>query len=114
MCNRWSPFVRPADPDHQREAIAGRKPRAHGEARQTHHAGRTRPTAASRHGRREAAAAVPRRIAGRLQPLTQNAEQTSAENRWRRILAEAPKQHLRRREPGRRPRLPPPRAAPAY
>ena len=54
-----------------------------------------------------------RRIAGFFRILMQSAEQLSAEDRWRRILAEALKKYLHGHEPGRPRWLPPPRAAPA-
>ena len=50
--NWWSLFVRLADPDHHREAITSRPLLLHGIARQTHHAGQTRLTVTSNHGRR--------------------------------------------------------------
>ena len=109
----WSLFVRLADPDHHREAITSRPLLLHGVARQTHHAGQTRLTVTSHHGRRQAVAAALRRIAGFFRALAQSAEQLSAEDRWRRILAEALKKYLHGRQPGRQPWLPPPRAAPA-
>ena len=52
-------------------------------------------------------------ITGFFQTLVRSAEQLSAEERWRRILAQALKKYLRGRQPGRQPWLPPPRAAPA-
>ena len=111
--NWWSLFVRLAEPDRHREAITSRPLLLHGVARQTHHAGQTRLTVTSHHGRREAVVAALRRIAGFFRALTQSAEQLTAEDRWRRILAEALKKYLHGREPGRQPWLPPPRAAPA-
>ena len=111
--NWWSLFVRLADPDHHREAITSRPLLLHGIARQTHHAGQTRLTVTSSHGRRRAVVAALRRITGFFQTLVRSAEQLSAEDRWRRILAEALKKYLRGRQPGRQPWLPPPRVAPA-
>ncbi len=111
ICNWWSLFVRLADPERLREAITSRPLLLHGVARQTHHAGQTRLTVTSHHERREAVAAALRRIAGFFRVLAQSAEQLSAEDRWRRILAEALKKYLHGREPGRQPWLPPPRAA---
>ena len=64
------------------------------------------------HGRRTAVVAALRRITGFFQTLVRSAEQLSAEDRWRRILAEALKKYLGGRRPGRQPWLPPPRAAP--
>ena len=95
--NWWSLFVRLADPDRHREAITSRPLLLHGVARQTHHAGQTRLTVTSHHGRREAVAAALRRIAGFFRALTQSAEQLTAEDRWR-------------RDPGRGAQEVPPRA----
>ena len=50
-------------------------------------------------------------ITGFFQTPVRSAEQLSAEERWRRILAQALKKYLRGRQPGRQPWLPPPRAA---
>ena len=82
-----------ADPDHHREAITSRPLLLHGIARQTHHAGQTRLTVTSNHGRRGAVVAALRRITGFFQTLVRSAEQLSAEDRWRRILAEALKKY---------------------
>ena len=87
--------MRLADPDHHREAITSRPLLLHGVARQTHHAGQTRLTVTSSHGRRVAVIAALRRITGFFQ-----------------TLAEALKKYLGGRRPGRQPWLPPPRAAP--
>ena len=54
-----------------------------------------------------------RRITGFFRSLMQSAEQLSAEDRWRRILAEALKKYLRGREPGQQRWLRPPQHAPA-
>ena len=78
---------------------------------QTHHAGQTPLTVTSSHGRRQMVVAALRRISAFFQTLVRSAEQLSAEDRWRRILAEALKKYLRGRQPGRQPWLPPPRAA---
>ena len=104
--------MRLADPDHHREAITSRPLLLHGVARQTHHAGQTRLTVTSSHGRRQMVVAALRRISAFFQTLVRSAEQLSAEDRWRRILAEALKKYLGGRRPGRQPWLPPPRAAP--
>ena len=105
--------MRLADPDHHREAITSRPLLLHGIARQTRHGGQTRLTVMSTHGRRTAVVAALRRITGFFQTLVRSAEQLSAKDRWRRILAEALKKYLGGRRPGRQPWLPPPRAAPA-
>ena len=104
--NWWTLFVRLADPDHHREAITSRPLLLHGIGRQTHHAGQTRLTVTSSHGRRGAVVAALRRITGFFRTLMR-----SAEDRWRRILAEALKKYLGRRRSGRQPWLPPPQAA---
>ena len=109
--NWWSLFVRLADPDHHREAITSRPLLLHGIARRTQHAGQTRLTVTSSHGRRGAVVAALRRITGFFQTLLTSAEQLSAEDRWRRILAEALKKYLRGRQPDRQPWIPPPRPA---
>ena len=101
--NWRSLFVRMADPDRYREAITSRPLLLHGIARQT------RLTGTSSHGRRQTAVAALRRIARFFRTLVQNAEQLGAEDRWRRILAEALKKYLR----GRRTWLPPPQIMPA-
>ena len=62
--NWWTLFVRLADPDHHREAITSRPLLLHGIGRQTHHAGQTRLTVTSSHGRRSAVVAALRRITG--------------------------------------------------
>ena len=108
--NWWSLFVRLADPDHHREAITTRPLLLHGIARQTHHAGQTRLTVTSSHGRRRAVVAALRRITGFFRSLMRSAEQLSTEDRWHRILAEALKKYLGGRRSGRQPWLPPPRA----
>ena len=78
--NWWSLFVRLADPDHHREAITSRPLLLHGIARQTHHAGQTRLTVTSSHGRRQMVVAALRRIGAFFQTLVRSAEQLSAED----------------------------------
>ena len=112
-CNWWSLFVRLADPDHHREAITSRLLLLQGIARRTQHAGQTRLTVTSSHGLRGPLVAALRRNASFFRTLVRSTEQLSAEDRWRRILAEALKKYLRGREPGRQPWLPPPQHAPA-
>ena len=96
---------------HHREAITSRPLLLHGVACQTHHAGQTRLTVTPSHGRRNAVVAALRRITSFFQTLVRSAEQLSAEDRWRRILAEALKKYFRGRQPGCQPWLPPPRIA---
>jgi len=110
--NWWSLFARLADPDHHREAITSRPLLLHGVARQTRHAGQTRLTVTSSHGRRQNVVRALTRIAKFFQSLRQNAEQLSVQQKWLRILAEALRKYLHGRQPGQPPWLPPPRAAP--
>ena len=110
--NWWSLFVRLADSDHHREAITSRPLLLHGVVRQTRHGGQTRLTVTSSHGRRAAVVAALRRITSFFQSLVRSAEQLSAEDRWRRILAQGLRKYLGGRQPGRQPWLPPPQTAP--
>ena len=97
----WSLFARLADPDHHREAITSRPLLLHGVARQTRHAGQTRLTVTSGHGRCDKAVAALRRIAAFFQDLRRNAEQLTAEECWRRILSQALKKIPARTATGR-------------
>ena len=103
--------MRLADPDHHRETVTSRPLLLHGVARQTQHAGQTRLTVTPSHARRNAVVAALRKITGFFRSLVRSAEQLSAEDRWRRILAEALKKYLGGRQPGPQPWLPPPRIA---
>ncbi len=108
----WSLFARLADPDHHREAITSRPLLLHGVARQTRHAGQTRLTVTSGHGRRQHVVRALTRISKFSQSLRQTAEQLTMDQRWRRILAEALRKYLHGRQRGQPPWLPPARAAP--
>jgi hypothetical protein len=108
----WTLFARLADPDHHREAITSRPLLLHGVARQTRHAGQTRLTVTSGHGRRQHVVRALTRISKFFQSLRQTAEQLTMDQRWRRILAEALKKYLHGRQPAQPPWLPPARAAP--
>ena len=110
--NWWSLFARLADPDHHREAITSRPLLLHGVARQTRHAGQTRLTVTSCHGRRQHVVRALSRIAKFFRELWQNAEQLSVYEKWLRILAEALRKYLHGRQPRLPPWLPPQRAAP--
>ena len=109
--NWWSLFVRLADPDRHREAITSRPLLLHGVACQTQHAGQTRLTVTPSHARRNAVVAALRRITGFFRSLVRSVEQLSAEDRWRRVLAEALRKYLGGRQSGRQPWLPPLRIA---
>ena len=67
--NWWTLFVGLADPDHHREAITSRPLLLHGVARQTRHAGQTRLTVTSSHGRRDRVVQALRAIAALLAVL---------------------------------------------
>lgn len=103
--NWWSLFARLADPDHHREALTSRPLLLHGVARQTRHAGQTRLTVTSCHGRREHVSRALRRISKFFQDLRQIAEQLTVPQRWARILAEALKKYLHGRQPYQPPWL---------
>ena len=111
--NWWSLFARLADPDHHREAITSRPLLLHGVARQTRHAGLTRLTVTSSHGRRDKVVAALRRITKFFRNLRLNAEQLSAREKWLRILAEALRKYLHGRQPGQFHWLEPPHGAAA-
>jgi hypothetical protein len=107
--NWWTLFVRLADPDHHREAITSRPLLLHGVARQTRHAGQTRLTVTSSHGRRDKVVQALRAIAAFFAELRRTAEQLTAAERWSRILAHALRKYLH----GRQIRSPPRLNAPA-
>jgi DDE family transposase len=96
--NWWSLFVRLADPDHHREAITSRPLLLQAIARQTQHAGQTKLTVSSAHGKRHTARRAYLRIAGFFAWLRQNAEQFDPVQRWYRILSEALRRYLRGRQ----------------
>ena len=108
----WSLFARLADPEHHREAITSRPLLLHGVARQTRHAGQTRLTVTSGHGRRDKAVVALRRIAAFFHDLRQTAEQLTVEECWRRILSQALKKYLHGRQLGAPPWLALPQTAP--
>lgn len=101
--NWWTLFVRLADPDHHREAITSRPLLLHGVARQTRHAGQTRLTVTSSHGRRDRVVQALRAIAAFFADLWQTAEQLTHAERWSRILSHALRKYLH----GRQLRSPP-------
>ena len=88
ICNWWSLFVRLADSEHHREAIA----------RQTQHAGQVTLTVSSTHGARDKARRAYRRIVGFLAGLRKTAEQLDPLQRWYRILSEALRYFLNGRQ----------------
>jgi hypothetical protein len=104
--NWWTLFGRLADPDHHREALTSRPLLLHGVARQTRHAGQTRLTITASHGRRHQAVRALRRIAKFFEDLRQTAEQSTAAERWRRILSQALVKYLHGRQLRQPPWLP--------
>jgi hypothetical protein len=96
--NWWSLFVRLADPEHHREAITSRPLLLSAIARKTQHAGQVTLSITSPHGMRDSARRAYVRIAGFLAELRQNAEQLDPLARWYRILSEALRHFLKRRQ----------------
>jgi len=110
--NWWTLFVRLADPDHHREAITSRPLLLHGVARQTRHAGQTRLTVTSSHGRRDRVVQALRTIAAFFAELQQTAEQLTLAERWSRILSYALRKYLHGRQLRSPPWLNPPEPTP--
>ena len=106
--NWWTRYVRLADPDHHHETLTTRSLLLNAVARQTRHAGQTRLTVTSSHGRREHVKAALQRIARFFTMLRKTAEQLTDVERWACILSYALQQYLR----GRRLQ-PPPNLLPA-
>ncbi len=96
--NWWSLFARLADPAHHREAITSRPLLLSAIARRTRHAGQVRLTISSTHGLRDKALHAYVRIAGFLAELRENAEQLDPLEKWYRILSEALRHFLHRRQ----------------
>jgi hypothetical protein len=103
--NGWSLFVRLADPEHHREAITSRPLLLSAIARRTQHAGQMTLTIGSTHGLRDKAHRASVCIAGFLAELGKNAEQLSPLEKWYRILSEALRHFLHRRQLQPQPRL---------
>jgi hypothetical protein len=101
--NWWTLYVRLSDPDHHHEALTTRSLLLNAVARQTRHAGQTRLTVTSSHGRREHARMALLRIARFFATLRKTAEQLTDAQRWACILREALQKYLR----GQKPRPPP-------
>jgi hypothetical protein len=103
----WSIFVRLAEPDRHREAIASRPLLLHAVAERVRHARATTIKIASTHARAVPAAKALRAVALLLRSLARNAQQLTNLQRWREILARAFQVFL-----NGRPLRPPPRLAP--
>ena len=100
--NWWNLFVRLAEPDRHLEAITSRPLLLSAIAERSRHARQTTLRVASSHAKAGWAASVLSGIARFLRELVQSAEQLTAEQRWRQILAHAVRGFLN----GRQLRLP--------
>ena len=87
--NWWNLFVRLAEPNRHMEAITSRPLLLSAIAERTRHARQTTLRVASSHAKAGWAANVLASIASFLRELMQSAEQLTAGQRWRRILAHA-------------------------
>lgn len=96
--NWWNLFVRLAEPDRHLEAITSRPLLLSAIAERTRHARQTTLKVASSHAKAGWAANVLSSIARFLRELIQNAEQLTADQRWRRILAHAVRSFLNGRQ----------------
>jgi hypothetical protein len=103
--NWWSLFVRLAEPGKHLEAITSRPLLLTAIAERTRHARQTTLKVASSHAKAGWVANVLRDIARFLNELIQSAEQLTAEQRWRRILAHAVRSWLGGRQLRAPPRL---------
>ena len=103
--NWWSLFVRLAEPGKHLEARTSRPLLLTAIAERTRHARQTTLKVASSHAKAGWVANVLRDIARFLNELTQSAEQLTAEQRWRRILAHAVRSWLGGRQLRGPPRL---------
>lgn len=106
--NWWTLYNRLADPDQHHEALTTRSLLLNAVARQTRHAGQTRLTVTSSHGRRKQVKVALQRIAKFLTALIKNAEQLTDAERWALILSYALRKYL-----GWRTLRPPPTLLPA-
>jgi hypothetical protein len=96
--NWWTLYVRLADPDHHHEALTTRSLLLNAVGRQTRHAGQTRLTITSSHGRREEVKLALEAIAKFFGWLTKTAEQLTQPERWALILSHALRKFLRGRK----------------
>ena len=87
--NRWTLFVRLAQPHKHFEASSSRPLLLHGVATQTRHAGQTRLTITSTHAKQAAVLAVLTQLAAFLATLKTTAEQLTDAQRLRAILNHA-------------------------
>jgi hypothetical protein len=107
--NWWNLFVRLAEPDRHLEAVTSRPLLLSAIAETTRHARQTTLRVSSSHAKSGWASKMLSSIARFLHELTHNAEQLTADQRWRRILSHAVRSWLG----GRLLRAPPRLMAPA-
>lgn len=92
--NWWSLFVRLAEPKKHLEAVTSRPLLLQSIGKQTTHAGQTRISITSSHGKNKKASALLNRVANFFKELQNCAEQLSSEQRWYRILSKALSKYL--------------------
>lgn len=95
--NWWNLFVRLAEPDKHLEAITSRPLLLHAIGKQTTHAGQTRISVSSMHGKIGKVRMFLGRVVAFFKVLKESAEQLTNEERWYRILSKAVEKYLRGR-----------------
>lgn len=96
--NWWNIFVRLANPDKHLEAITSRPLLLHGIGKQTSHAGQTKITISTIHGKTSTVQMLLNRIATFFNEIKTFAEQLTSEQRWYRILSKAVEKYLHGRQ----------------
>lgn len=92
--NWWNLFIRLAEPNKHLEAITSRPLLLHAIGKQTSHAGQTRISISSTHGKIGKVQMFLNRIVTFFKTLKENAEQLTEEQRWYRILSKAVEKYL--------------------
>ena len=92
--NWWNLFVRLARPDKHWEAITSRPLLLHAVGKQVTHAGQTRISISSTHGKINKVQLLLNRVAIFFNELKKIAEQLTSEQRWYRILSKAVEKYL--------------------
>ena len=92
--NWWNLFVRLAKPDKHLEAITSRPLLLHAVGKQITHAGQTRISISSTHGKINKVHLLLNRVATFFNELKKIAEQLTSEQRWYRILSKAVEKYL--------------------
>lgn len=95
--NWWNLFVRLAEPQHHLEAITSRPLLLHAVGKQTTHAGQTRLTISSSHGKLKRVQSLLNRITTFFKTLKALAEQLTPLERWYAILSRAVEPYLQGR-----------------